>query len=699
MNEGVYAVAALLSLTNGLAFLLVNPHRPINRVYFAGTVLTALWFFALIMAINIGEATPPHAVNARLLFWLRSSAAISAFLVWHIAVMRATLLDHSATLWPPLKKTWPWLAVSISLAILASSDAFIPSYSTPAIEVRGSGYLAFSLVVVICGLWMMIDSARRTRGLTGVMRLELQFFVFLSVLAGLLMVFTNTITYTVPGFAWMRRLSPIWILLWQAFIVLAVCYHRVFDAKEVMLRVGQRLLYLCMLAGGALAAAKHFSPVLGEGPAIFVASIAACTLAIVCEPPLRRRLGLDSQSALAGQRKQIISWTREGLNEDELRNRMEELLRAWCRTEQVTLITPHEVARIGTLPLPENLTGLDAITKSGWITPETLQRQRRSNDTQACHRFLTDNNLGALLSVPRGSSNPSLIVALGRKQSQRPYTYPDVQLLLELAELMDNILTHSRSASRMAQIERMESAAMISRGLAHDLNNLATPVSAFLLHIESRITPRTVEADVLADAKHSIKVMQDYIRESLFFARRLVPEFRLISSAELLSSTAKVSQSRAQDRGVTIAIEPGPDIPFTADRILMQRLMQNLVFNGIDATPKGGRVALSVRRHEEDRVSLSVADQGPGVPEAIRNRIFEPYFTTKDTGHAIRGMGLGLAICLKIGDLHGGVFSVDQTSSGGAVFTISLPLTPTPPTLPSHEFPDLGNDHPRHPDR
>ena len=93
MNEGVYAVAALLSLTNGLAFLLVNPHRPINRVYFAGTILTSLWFFALIMAINIGEATPPHAVNARLLFWLRSSAAISAFLVWHIAVMRATLLD------------------------------------------------------------------------------------------------------------------------------------------------------------------------------------------------------------------------------------------------------------------------------------------------------------------------------------------------------------------------------------------------------------------------------------------------------------------------------------------------------------------------------------------------------------------------------------------------------------------------------
>src|SRR5690606_17303285 len=131
--------------------------------------------------------------------------------------------------------------------------------------------------------------------------------------------------------------------------------------------------------------------------------------------------------------------------------------------------------------LPLDWVGLESLNKEGWTTPEALQRQRKFPGTGSCLDFMRQNKLGALLAVPQGSSAPSLLVMLGLRHSRRPYTFPDIQLMLQLAELLDNILTHSHVAARTAKIEKMEAAAMMSRGLAHDLNNLATPVASFLL--------------------------------------------------------------------------------------------------------------------------------------------------------------------------------------------------------------------------
>ncbi len=681
MSEAVYIAAMLLSAANGLAILLVNPRRPINRVYFAGALITSCWLFCVAMAIQIGDKTSPDSVNPRLIFWLKASAATSAFIVLHICAMRATLVHASKTFWRPLRSLTPWLLVPVLLATVSFTEYYIPSTSTRANPDRGIGYFFVHIVIIASGFWVLWDSIKHMNRLTGVRRLELQFFVFCSVAAGLLMVINNIVSVLVPRLSGIRRFGPIWILLWQTFIFFALCHHRVFDAKQVLLRVGQRLFLFGILAGAALLTVKSLEGDLDSDVTIFGGSMVACALAVLCEPPLRRKFGLDSQQLVAAQRSQMIEWTREGLDEESLKSRMRDLLKRWCQTDHVQLISSGESTQDhGRFPC-EPLFPVG--NTDGWVTPESLDRQKPSEDTPRLRAHLTRKDLGALLSVPRGSRNPNLFIALGRKHSERPYTYPDIQILLELAELMDNILTHARAAARMAQIEKMESAAMMSRGLAHDLNNLATPVSTFLLHMENRVAAGTAEAEVLADAKHSIQVMQDYIRESLFFARQLVPDFRQISAAELLASSAKVCQARAQARGVNIQIENPADIHFTADRVLMQRLLQNLLFNAIDASPRGGKVSILVDRLDEGRISIGVTDQGPGVPLELRDRIFEPYFTTKDTGDKVRGLGLGLAICLKIGHLHGATLSVDRSSSGGAIFTVVLPDSPKPFVSPA----------------
>lgn len=684
MNEYFFIVAAAVSFANGLALLLVNPRRLINRIFFGGTILTCIWFFCIVMTIRTGYSASPYTPNGTLLFWLRMSSAVPAFIVSQLAVMRIQLEEEITSFTQLLKKTWGWNVMSCFMAALAFSDLFISASSTPSQRERGPAYLLFMALAGAFAIWAIVHFLIRTPRLAGIRKLETQFFVFNSSAASLLVLACSLGATAFPGEAWLRRLGPVWVCLWQALTVWSVCHHRIFDARHVVLSVGQRVLLFGALGAVAVGLASILDGILGLWPGVLLASVTACGLAIHCDRPMRIWFGLDPEHRLAPLRNTIIDYAKRSPGEEKLHLQFEALLREWCQTDLAALL-PQRGARYENsntnLSLRDDWRGLMLLSRDGWTTPESLQRKKETSGAKECSEFMSRHEAGALLAVPKGSATPSLVIALGSRHSLRPYTYPDIQLLLDLAELMDNILTHSRIAARTAQIEKMEAAAIMSRGLAHDLNNLATPVSSFLLHMETRVTAGTVEAEVLADAKHSIRVMQDYIRESLFFARRLVPDFQPVSSVELVDATIRVTQTRAQIRGVDVVLgKTTADLTFKADRALIQRLLQNLVFNGIDSTPRGGQVTLSATTDAQDRICFTVADQGPGVPAGIMNHIFEPYFTTKDTGDDVRGLGLGLAICKKIGDLHQGTLGVGRARSGGAVFKVSLPANPKPPS-------------------
>lgn len=522
------------------------------------------------------------------------------------------------------------------------------------------------------------------RDCSGVRLLELKFFV-INVCFCSLIILASFVASGLFGIVMLRYVGPYALFASFSLTLWAICYHRVFDARQVFATLGRRVSTLLVLAGCVQVTNSYLTEVLTEPYALMISACCGGILALYWDRKVCRWLNLDAKQILAGPRAQVIEWAREEADVERLTARYEAFLGNWCQAESVSFHTaesrepPHLI--LGASHFAE---AFPLLRQTGYLTPETLTRRRPDQEIQVSKAVLSDRNLAALIAVPRGGHSPSCLVAFGPKQSLRPYTYPDIQLLIELVELMDNILTQARAAMRTAQIEKMEAAAMMSRGLAHDLNNLATPVSSFLLHMENRVAAGTPEAEVLADAKHSIRVMQDYIRESLFFARQHVPDFQKLSMRELLTSTVKLTQSRAQARGINVVIDDMAEMTFTADRALMLRLMQNLVFNGIDATPRGGQVKLSGQLAEKGRIVLSVTDQGPGVPAELVDRIFEPYFTTKDTGNEIRGLGLGLAISLKICGLHRGEMSVGRAPSGGAIFTFTAPPDPARASSASH---------------
>jgi signal transduction histidine kinase len=112
-----------------------------------------------------------------------------------------------------------------------------------------------------------------------------------------------------------------------------------------------------------------------------------------------------------------------------------------------------------------------------------------------------------------------------------------------------------------------------------------------------------------------------------------------------------------------------PRISLASPRIV--QVLLNLLLNAADAVPReGGRITLRAARAPGDRVRLTVEDNGPGIAAEIRDRLFEPFVTTKEPG---KGTGLGLAVCLGLIEAAGGTLAVEDGAEGGARFVIELP--------------------------
>jgi signal transduction histidine kinase len=139
--------------------------------------------------------------------------------------------------------------------------------------------------------------------------------------------------------------------------------------------------------------------------------------------------------------------------------------------------------------------------------------------------------------------------------------------------------------------------------------------------------------------------------------------------AQVLDRSVGMVEREAAAREVTIYKNYSPDIPpFPLDAELMERVFYNLLANAAQATAPGGAVTVKTRR-VADNAEISVIDRGEGIEPKLIDTIFNPFFTTKPDG-----VGLGLAICSKIVDQHGGKIAVESERGKGAVFRVYLPM-------------------------
>jgi signal transduction histidine kinase len=196
--------------------------------------------------------------------------------------------------------------------------------------------------------------------------------------------------------------------------------------------------------------------------------------------------------------------------------------------------------------------------------------------------------------------------------------------------------------------------------LDEELGNIPGPAA-----VEARNLCRVVQAEV----DRLTAITEEY----LHFARLPKPRLQLEALAPIVRSLAEFEREPLARRGIELTLELGEDLPpVMIDEGQLRQALRNLMRNAGEAlSGRGGRISVQTRRGGRDGIELRVADDGPGIPEDVRARLFDAFVTTKEGG-----TGLGLALTLQIIREHGGTIRVDSPPGSGATFIVDLPGAP-----------------------
>ena len=244
-----------------------------------------------------------------------------------------------------------------------------------------------------------------------------------------------------------------------------------------------------------------------------------------------------------------------------------------------------------------------------------------------------------------------------------------------------DITEKKRSAAELArqreslyQREKLAALGSLLAGVAHELNNpLSVVVARAVLLEEQGDSPTQAAAlKIRTAAERCARI----VRTFLAMARQQRPERGPVAINDVVSEALDITSYAIHTSSIDVTLDLSKDIPLIlADADQLHQVLLNLIINAqqsLQDQPAPRRIDVtSCFDFIDDIVRITVADNGPGIPEPLRPRVFEPYFTTKPTGI---GTGVGLAVSLGIVEAHGGTLTVKCPIEGGAVFTIVLPV-------------------------
>ncbi len=225
-----------------------------------------------------------------------------------------------------------------------------------------------------------------------------------------------------------------------------------------------------------------------------------------------------------------------------------------------------------------------------------------------------------------------------------------------------------RSQAQLIQSEKLAAMGRLAASLAHEINNPLQAIhNCVRLALDFPLSDEE-KAKYLRMADREIKRLVHIVQRMLEFYRPSRGEAEATDLNALVEQVLALTHKQIQQNKIALETDLAADLPLVsvvADQIM--QVILNLVVNAIEAMETGGRLWVSTRRQGDD-VLLSIRDTGPGLTPEQRTKLFEPFYTTKQTG-----TGLGLAVSYGIVEKHGGTIEVESEPGRGATFTIRLP--------------------------
>ena len=242
----------------------------------------------------------------------------------------------------------------------------------------------------------------------------------------------------------------------------------------------------------------------------------------------------------------------------------------------------------------------------------------------------------------------------------KPYQYIAIRADITARKAAEEQLVKQAALAQVGQMAAI---------VAHEVRNPLAGIKGALQILMSRRPAGDGDTAVMRDIVARIDSLGDLINDLMVFARPRAPRFERLDLQHVIAEA--VAMMRRDPAGADVAIElDGNTAALTADSELIRAAVLNLLINAAQALDGRGRIVVRIAASDV-AVMVTVSDNGPGIPDDIRARVLEPFFTTK-----ARGGGLGLAIAKRSAELHGGTLELACPEAGGTNVTLTLPLLP-----------------------
>jgi len=238
----------------------------------------------------------------------------------------------------------------------------------------------------------------------------------------------------------------------------------------------------------------------------------------------------------------------------------------------------------------------------------------------------------------------------------------------EVVRLREELAGKNRQLHRR---ERLAALGELAAGVAHEIRNPLGGIGLFASLLARDLKDRPAALGLVHKIVKGVGTLESIVTDILEFGRppRAVP--RRVELGALVQETVELASPQIEQANVTVDVSPElAGVCLVTDGTMLQRALLNLLFNAVEAagqSDQAGRVRIAMGKTDDDNVTLVIEDNGAGIPADLLDRIFNPFFTTKDYG-----TGLGLSIVHQIAETLGGGVTAGSRDGGGALFSLRL---------------------------
>jgi len=687
---------ALLMTAFGVAALRLNPRRPTNQVLAAVCFVSALMFIFQLIARYQGARYAIDLVSNPMP-WVRLRFAciglLCPLMVWMSYYVVSGRYTSRANL---VLKLAPWAVISLVLIGISFTEAFKGSASRPGLNLDGPLYTVYFATMFICQAVVCVATIAVARRLRGIRRLEFHFITISFGYLSLVVVLTAFIQNFFRDVPWLLAiLQALALLVFPLFGLTAwsVTSRRIYHSSQVLLPLAERIGLLTAI-GLPTVFVLRWLPASEAGPTVGAAIVAtACVAFLFLDEKLRGLLNLKSEQRINAVAAQLHHVASMEADPDRLIERCEAVLGDLVVASRVQILKlQQDHYERGDLSFAISELSHSSLIIEGSASVVALARLHRRENADDLRRRLEREHIHLLVSPRWSEHEPGVLVAFGERETGVPFTYPEIKILRALAEIVEGIYTGSRFALQARQAEQLATIGLIGASLAHELRNPIVAIDTFAQVLPKRLHDVRFLKEFAEVIPGEAKRIQILAGQLLDLSRPRKYEFAPADLRTILSETLVLLNSKACDENVDLTFEPtATHQSMVADASALRQIFLNLILNGIQSIAETGqRGRIVIRTADADgHVVIEVEDNGPGIPEKIRRRLFRPFASADKKA----GLGLGLATCAEIVKVHRGSITAENLPAGGALFRVSLPISSDAVALennPTVESDDCG---------